>query len=61
MKIQNVLHNLNRNGIMKLCYLNSFLKIFETDKNGDFKDDRIVLVIFGTVILLTGLVEGMTL
>jgi hypothetical protein len=43
---------------MKLCYLNSFLKIFETDKNGDFKDDRIVFVIFGTAILLTGLVEG---
>jgi hypothetical protein len=39
-------------------YKDSFLKIFETDKDGDFKDDRVVFVIFGTVILLTGLVEG---
>jgi hypothetical protein len=43
---------------MKLRYIESFLKIFETDKNGDFKDDRIVFVVFGSAILLTGFVEG---
>ncbi len=42
-------------------YSESFLKIFKTDKNGDFTDDRIVLFIFGSVIVLTVLIEGMTL
>jgi len=34
------------------------MKIFNTDENGDFTDDRIVLVIFGVTILLTGMVEA---
>lgn len=58
MMIQNVLHNNKGSCIMKLRYVESFLKIFETDKNGDFKDDRIVFFVFGSAILLTGLVEG---
>jgi hypothetical protein len=56
--LQNVFHNNKGNGIMKLRYVQSFFKIFETDKNGDFKDDRIVFFVFGSAILLTGFVEG---
>ncbi len=56
--LQNVLPNNKGNCIMKLRYIESFLKIFETDKNGDFKDDRIVFFVFGSAILLTGFVEG---
>lgn len=33
-------------------------KVFKTNSDGDFKDDRVVLVIFGVLILLTGIVEG---
>jgi len=61
MMIHNVLHYLKGNGIMKLRYVESFLKIFETDKNGDFTDDRIVLFVFGIAILLTGFVEGIAI
>jgi hypothetical protein len=34
-------------------------KLFETDEDGDFKNDRIVLVVFGLAILGAGLTEGM--
>jgi len=34
-------------------------KIFNTDENGDFTDDRIVIVMFTTAILLTGFVEAL--
>ncbi len=38
---------------------NKYLSIFETDEDGDFKNDRIVLVVFGLAILGAGLTEGM--
>jgi hypothetical protein len=37
---------------------NKYLSVFNTDENGDFKDDRIVFVIFGFAILGLGLAEA---
>jgi hypothetical protein len=40
------------------CMKFSIKKIFARDADGDFKDDRIVLVVFGIGFLLTGFVEA---
>jgi hypothetical protein len=37
---------------------NKYLSVFHKDRNGDFKDDRIVFVIFGFAILGLGLAEA---
>ncbi len=37
---------------------NKYLGIFDTDEDGDFKDDRIVFVVFGFAILGAGFAEA---
>jgi hypothetical protein len=44
--------------IMKNIIKNKYLSVFNTDENGDFKDDRIVFVVFGFAILGLGLAEA---
>lgn len=54
MYIQKVNNIIIGNNIMK----NKYLSVFDTNENGDFKDDRIVFVVFGFAILGLGLAEA---